>query len=86
MAYIFLDESGDLGFSERSSKWFLFTILLTNNHRKIEKVIKKIRRGLAKKYKMKELHAYHSNPVTRHRMLKKLAQLNDIKDYVYCFK
>lgn len=79
MAYIFLDESGDLGFGERSSKWFLFTILLTNNHRKIEKVIKKIRKGLAKKYKMKELHAYHSNSVTRHRMLKKLAQLNDIK-------
>ncbi|MBU4299487.1 DUF3800 domain-containing protein [Patescibacteria group bacterium] len=28
MAYIFLDESGDLGFKKSSSKWFLFTIYL----------------------------------------------------------
>lgn len=79
MAHIFLDESGDLGFRKTSSKWFLFTIVLTNNHKKIEKVIKNIRKGLKKKYKIKELHAYHSNTVTRHRMLKKLSELEDLK-------
>jgi len=79
MAYIFLDESGDLGFGARSSKWFLFTILLVNNHRRIEKVVKKIKRGLSKKYKIKELHAYHSNAITKNRMLKKLAEIDDLK-------
>ncbi len=79
MAYIFLDESGDLGFKEKSSNWFIFTIVLTNNHRKIEKVIKNIRKGLSKKYKLKELHAYHSNAVTKHKMLKKLSELEDLK-------
>ncbi len=79
MAYIFLDESGDLGFSRTSSKWFLFTILLTDNHRKVEKVIKKIRKSLTKKFKLKELHAYNSDTATRHRMLKMLAELEDIK-------
>lgn len=79
MAYIFLDESGDLGFKKTSSKWFLFTIVLTNNHKKIEKVIKNIRKGLKKKYKLKELHAYHANGITRHRMLKKLSELDDLK-------
>lgn len=78
MAYIFLDESGDLGFKKASSKWFLFTIVLTNNHRKIEKVIKNIRKGL-KKFKLKELHAYHSDAVTKHKMLKKLSELEDLK-------
>ncbi|GBE16992.1 hypothetical protein BMS3Abin15_00824 [bacterium BMS3Abin15] len=31
MAYIFLDESGDLGFKPTSSKWFVFTTPL-NKH------------------------------------------------------
>jgi len=79
MAHIFLDESGDLGFKPKSSKWFIFTIVLTNNHKKIEKVIKNIRKGLKKKYKLKELHAYHSDEITKHKMLKKLSQLEDLK-------
>jgi len=79
MAYIFLDESGDLGFKPRSSKWFIFTIVLTNDHKKIEKVIKNIRKGLKKKYKLKELHAYHADNTTKHRMLKKLSELDDLK-------
>lgn len=79
MAQIFLDESGDLGFKEKSSKWFIFTIVLTNSHKKIEKVIKNIRKGLKKKYKLKELHAYHADAITRHKMLKKLSELDDLK-------
>ncbi|GBE17093.1 hypothetical protein BMS3Abin15_00929 [bacterium BMS3Abin15] len=80
MAYIFLDESGDLGFKPTSSKWFVFTIVLTNDHRKIEKVIKRIRKGLSKKYKkVKELHAYHTQPINRKRILKLLSQLKDLK-------
>lgn len=79
MAYIFLDESGDLGFKPKSSNWFLFTIVLTNNHKKIEKVIKNIRKGLKKKFKLKELHAYHADAITRHRMRKKLSELEDMK-------
>ena len=79
MAYIFLDESGDLGFKPASSNWFLFTIVLTNDHKKIERVIKNIRKGLKKKFKLKELHAYHADAITKHRMLKKLSELEDLK-------
>lgn len=80
MAYIFLDESGDLGFHKRSSKWFIFTIVLTNNHRKIEKIVKKVRQGLKKKYKkVGELHAYHSLPAVKVKMLKLLSELKDLK-------
>ncbi len=80
MAFIFLDESGDLGFKPTSSKWFIFTIVLTNNHRKIEKVVKKIRESLKKKYKkVNELHAYHSQPIVREKMLRLLAADKDLK-------
>lgn len=80
MSYIFLDESGDLGFSERSSRWFILTIVFTNNHRKIEKCVKKIHRALKKKYKkVSELYAYHADEITRKRLLKFLSETEDLK-------
>ena len=80
MSYIFLDESGDLGFSERSSRWFILTLVFTKNHRKIERCVKKVHRGLKKKYKkVGELHAYHSDGVTKKRMLKLLSETEDLK-------
>lgn len=51
MAHIFLDESGDLGFSKGSSKWFLFTLVITTNPKCIDRVVKKIWRTLRKKHK-----------------------------------
>ncbi len=80
MAYIFLDESGDLGFKATSSKWFIFTIVLTNDHRKIEKCIKRTHRNLTKKYKkVSELHAYHTQPNIKVKLLTDLAQIDDLK-------
>lgn len=76
--YIFLDESGDLGFKFKkgSSKWFLFTLVVVDDPRKLERVIKKVRIGLAKKHKrkMSELHAYHCDNATRSRVLSRLAE------------
>lgn len=80
MAHIFLDESGDLGFSKKSSRWFVLTIVLTSNHRRIEKCVKKVHKKLKKKYKkIRELHAYHANSVTKKRVLRFLAETNDLK-------
>lgn len=80
MAYIFLDESGDLGFKPRSSDWFLFTLLLTNNHRRIEKCVKSVHKSLSKKYKrVRELHAYHSQAGAKKLLLEKLSDIDDLK-------
>ena len=80
MAYLFIDESGDLGFSKGSSKWFTFTIILTTNKRPLEKVIKKARTSLRKNHKrVNELHAYHADEVTRKRVLKGLSELDDLR-------
>jgi len=80
MAYIFLDESGDLGFSKGSSKWFIFTIALTDDYRALERVIKKARRTLRKKHNnVRELHAYHADEITRKRVLTQLAALQGLK-------
>jgi hypothetical protein len=80
MAYIFLDESGDLGFKKTSSRWFLFTIALTSNPRALEKAVKSVWKNLKKKHKkLGELHASKENDVTRTRLLKKLSEIDDLK-------
>jgi len=80
MFYVFLDESGDLGFSDKSSRWFILTMVFTSNHRKIEKCIKRVHHNLKKKYKrVAELHAYHSDAITKKRILQLLSATEDLK-------
>ena len=52
--YIYLDESGDLGFSPNSSDHIIIALLITKEPHKIERCIKLIRKRALKK-KLKEL-------------------------------
>ncbi|MBI2007412.1 MAG: DUF3800 domain-containing protein [Candidatus Blackburnbacteria bacterium] len=77
VSYIFLDESGDLGFgpTKKNSKYFVITALFTEDKRPIEKVVKKIHTGLRKKVKKLSggvLHCHKEKPITRKRLLRLL--------------
>lgn len=78
MSYIFLDESGDLGFDfhkKKTSKFFVITFLLIENNKSfIEKIVRKTHSELKKKIKRKigVLHAAKEKPITRQRLLKRL--------------
>ena len=79
VAYIFLDESGDLGFDfskARTSKFFIITCLFTQNKRVIEKVVSKVHKTLRKSYRQKSgvLHCHEEKPITRKRLLRLLVQ------------
>lgn len=79
MAYLFLDESGDLGFDfskKKTSHVFVVTCLFTEDKRPIEKIIKKTHSGLRKKYKRKfgVLHCVKEKPITRMRLLRRLCE------------
>jgi hypothetical protein len=79
MAYIFLDESGDLGFDsqKKSSKYFVVTFLFVENKGPIEKVMKKAARNLSKKELKRYigvLHACKEKPKT---ITKVLGVLNE---------
>jgi len=71
--YIYLDESGDLGFhKEGSSDYFIITLLVTDDPTGVRRCIKRIRRRKLKK-KLKELpeiKANNSDEITRKRVLK----------------
>ena len=78
MSFIFVDESGNLGFDfkkKRTTSYFLITFLFCENHRAIEKCVIKVHGALRKKYrKVGLLHAHKEEPVTRKRLLTHLAQ------------
>lgn len=79
MGYIFLDESGDLGFDfnkPKTTKFFVITLLFTSSRRPIEKCVRLVHRGLRQRYKKihSVLHATEEEPATRQRMLNKLAE------------
>jgi len=91
MAYIFLDESGDLGFNfkkKKTSKFFVITCLFTNNRRSIEKIVKKTHSELKKKYKRKFgiLHCVKEKPITRQRLLKRLNEKDCLFMAIYLNK
>lgn len=91
MAYIFLDESGDLGFNfkkKKTSKNFVITCLFTSKKRPIEKVVKKTHSELKKKYKRKfgVLHAVKESPITRQRLLRRLNEKDCIVMTIYLNK
>ena len=69
--YIFLDESGDLGFSKKSQQYFVIAILITKDKKPIENCIKRVRqRKLPKKYKrIPELKFRNSNRIIRKSVL-----------------
>jgi len=78
--YIFLDESGDLGFNPKkdNSKFFIVTILFVPDKKSIEKLVKKTHSELRKKVKRLSggvLHAVKEKPATRKRLLGRLGLL-----------
>lgn len=75
MNYLFLDESGDLGFNpkKKNSKFFIITVIFTSEKKSLEKIVKKTHATLRKKVKRLSggvLHSYKENAVTRNRLLK----------------
>lgn len=80
MKYLFLDESGELGFKLTSSRYFLIAILSCDDNeiKKVRKIIKRIRtRKLKKKLKeLTELKANNTSKQIREAVLKKLNSLN----------
>jgi len=84
MAYIFMDESGDLGFDfskRKTSKFFIISFLFIGDElqkRHVEKIIKKVFTKFTKKevkFHRGALHAYKETPKVRTYVLKHLSTM-----------
>jgi len=82
MAYIFMDESGDLGFDfrkKKTSKYFVIAFLFIGNKRPVEKIVKKVFQSFSKQQKKHHpgtLHCNKERPVTRLKVLRALNEKN----------
>lgn len=81
--YIYIDEIGDLGTKQRSSKFLILTALVIDNPRELDRIIKNMRRNKFKKElkKANEIKANSSSPAIILYMLKKLNSVSGIKVY-----
>lgn len=79
MTYIYIDESGDLGFNSRGSCYFIITGIRINEenvHTLFKRIPKKVRILLRKKHRKKtELKFSNSSDLIRTRFLKQVASL-----------
>lgn len=80
MKYIFLDESGELGFKEVSSKYFIITLLSCDEGElyALRRIIKKVRQKIFKKKikKYPELKGNNSSNKIRLEVLQRFIQTN----------
>jgi hypothetical protein len=80
MSYIYLDESGDLGFNfdkKKTSKYFVIACLFVKEKRPIEKIIKKIFSNFSKKEVKIHggvIHAYKEKSSTKTKILTLLSR------------
>jgi len=82
MLYVYLDESGDLGFSERSSKCIVIGILLTENPATVRRCVRKTRDTIKNsKRRPSELHFNASDQTIRKRLLRRLNKECDFSTY-----
>lgn len=79
MQYVFIDESGDLGL--KGSKYLVLAALIVEDSRKLEKLIKNMRRNKFKKElkKAAEIKANKSSEEVRSYMLEKLNLVGNAK-------
>jgi len=80
MKYIFLDESGELGFKSVSSKYFIITLLSCDEEEiySIRRIIKRVREKIIKKKlkKYPELKGNNSTDKIREEILNRFAKTN----------
>jgi len=84
MTYIYLDESGDMGFDfakSSTSSYFSIAFLILHEQRPVISLVKRVFTSLPKAVVRRSngmLHSYYEKPITRERLLRGLAK-KDIK-------
>ena len=82
MAYIYMDESGDLGFNgkEWASKYFIITFLISKNEKEVEIVMKNVYKWMLWKKLKRKWAFFHSNKELR-QSVKRVLDLASRRDF-----
>lgn len=83
LKYLYIDESGDLGFSRGSSEVLVISALLVNDQKRLDRIIKNLRRHKHKSdlEGATELKANRSSPALRKSVIGKLNEIEDAQAF-----
>ena len=81
--FAYIDESGDTGYTKKSSRYFIITVVLVNNIYLLRRIAKNIYAYKINKRKTSSLHACKENLIIRKKYIKNLSQA-DVNCVVYC--
>ena len=70
--YACIDESGDTGYTSKSSRYFVVTAIFTNDVVKLRRIAKLIHRSKNGNHKNNILHAHQESITTKQRFIRKL--------------
>jgi len=79
--FVFVDESGDLGFGKSSSRHITVAAVIVEDGTRLERIPQKMRRRRLKKslFRKPELKFHNSNPDLRKAVLKRIVALNEAR-------
>ena len=79
--FVFVDESGDLGFTKHSSRFVTLAAALTHYPEQLERIPQRIRKRRLKKSirRVGELKFHNSSPAIRRAVLEMLMDLEDVR-------
>lgn len=79
---VFIDESGDTGYTKKSTRYFIITAVITDDDVLLRRIVKNIHRSKSNKKKGNILHAYKETDVIKSKITRKLIE-NNIKCLVF---
>ena len=79
--FVFVDESGDLGFGKGSTRHITLAAVIVEENSRLERIPQKLRRRRLKKNLLRkpELKFHNSSPELRKAVLKRIVALNDAR-------
>lgn len=85
MIQVCIDESGDTGFSKKSSRYFVVATVITEHLDIPRRIARDVYKHKITKKRLGMLHAYAENNVTKNRLAKKI-MVSDITAVAWVFK
>ena len=82
---IYIDESGDTGYTKKSTRYFILTAVIVDDPFVLRRIAKSVHKGKRDKKKANILHAYSEIDSTKNKLIKNLADI-DIRCFVIKIK
>lgn len=83
--HIYIDESGDTGYTKKSTKYFILTAVVIDNPFVLNRIVKSIHKFKINKKKTNIIHSNAESYIVKNKLIKKLLALNHVSCKCFVF-